>query len=123
MPILKIDDTEFELTVAKYEIEREYDWSEIRITVKNQYMGYNDYGELLQKADVDEIIKTLNDLIYDKTTDEQELSFIEPDLTMQNCILRLHGYCGGLAMKLSIKSFGLDCAKFHMVMKVTQYPY
>ena len=83
MPILKIDDTEFELTVAKYEIEREYDWSEIRITVKNQYMGYNDYGELLQKADVDEIIKTLNDLIYDKTTDEQELSFIEPDLTMR----------------------------------------
>ena len=35
MPILKIDDTEFELTVAKYEIETEYDWSEIRIAVKN----------------------------------------------------------------------------------------
>lgn len=57
MPILKIDDTEFELTVAKYEIEREYDWAEIRIAVKNQYMDYNDCGELLQKADVDEINK------------------------------------------------------------------
>lgn len=83
MSKLKIDDTEFELTVAKYEIEREYDWSEIRIAIKNRYMDYKDCGEMLQKTEVDEIIKVLNDLIYDRIANEQELCFIEPDITMR----------------------------------------
>lgn len=83
MSKLKKYDTEFELTVVKYEIEREYDWSEIRIAVKNRYMDYNDCCEMLQKTEVDEIIKALNDLIYDRIVDEKELYFLEPDLTMR----------------------------------------
>lgn len=83
MPKLKLNDTEFELTVVKYKQEAYNEWSEIRVSVKNRYMNFADSGEILQRAEIDDVICALNDLIYDKIDKVTELEFTEPDLTMQ----------------------------------------
>ena len=80
MPRFMINDTEFELSVVKYNSNS--DWSEIRLAVKNAYMNYCDCCELLQGCEVDYVIEKLNDLIYDRISKETDITFIEPDITM-----------------------------------------
>ena len=80
MPTLQIDDTKFTFSISRYDME--HDWSDIAVEVENRYMKYKDFGELLERDEVDWIIETLNDLLYDKLEEERELSFLEPDITM-----------------------------------------
>ena len=101
MPKVLIADTVLEFSVEQYEITKSYDWSSIRLGVKNSYMDYSDCGELLQKYEVDEIIEKLEDLLDDKIVEIEELHFIEPDITMClhpahiNLPDKMHAYVGG----------------------------
>lgn len=88
MPKLLIEETVLEFSVEQYEIMKNYDWSTIRLGVENSYMHYDDCGELLQKYEVDEIIEKLEALLYDQIVEREELSFIEPDITM--CLYPAH---------------------------------
>ena len=85
---LDIDDTGFEFKIRNYNPnhnESNWDdlWCNITVIIKNKYFRYvKSCDELLLSCEIDKIKKNLKALLDDKIKQEEEINFIEPDLSM-----------------------------------------
>ncbi len=81
---IKIDDyTNFYLKIERKYSDRqdEYDkWCNVTISISNNYINYNNSGELLLECEINTIIKDLKLFLEDGITEKEEISFIEPDI-------------------------------------------
>lgn len=81
---IKIDDyTDFYLKIErKYSDTQDEDdkWCNITIYISNNYINYNNSGELLLECEINTIIKYLKLFLEDGITEKEEISFIEPDI-------------------------------------------
>lgn len=81
---IKIDDyTDFYLKIERKYSDRqdEYDkWCNVTISISNNYINYNNSGELLLECEINTIIKYLKLFLEDGITEKEEISFIEPDI-------------------------------------------
>lgn len=81
---IKIDDyTNFYLKIERKYSDRqdEYDkWYNVTISISNNYINYNNSGELLLECEINTIIKYLKLFLEDGITEKEEVSFIEPDI-------------------------------------------
>lgn len=81
---IKIDDyTDFYLKIERKYSDRqdEYDkWCNVTISISNNYINYNNSGELLLECEINTIIKDLKLFLEDGITEKEEISFIEPDI-------------------------------------------
>lgn len=81
---IKIDNyTDFYLKIERKYSDRqdEYDkWCNVTISISNNYINYNNSGELLLECEINTIIKYLKLFLEDGITEKEEVSFIEPDI-------------------------------------------
>ncbi len=69
-------------------IERKYSdtqdeddkWCNITIYISNNYINYNNSGELLLECEINTIIKYVKLFLENGITEKEEISFIEPDI-------------------------------------------
>ena len=80
MPTIQINDTKLTFNITRY--KNTDDWTDVIIEVENHYIKYRNSGEILEKAEVNCIIQTLNDLLDDKLKEPKRLSFTEPDISI-----------------------------------------
>ena len=78
MPTFQISDTKLTFTVSRYGPKSF--WADVTLGIENRNIKYHDYGEILAKDEVDELIQTLNDLLNDKIKEKELLLFLEPDI-------------------------------------------
>lgn len=81
---IKIDDyTDFYLKIErKYSDTQDEDdkWCNITIYISNNYINYNNSGELLLECEINTIIKYVKLFLENGITEKEEISFIEPDI-------------------------------------------
>ena len=56
------------------------DWTNIMLKVNNQYFNYYNNSELMTSAEVERLLKKLEELLQDELKEDENIGFYEPDL-------------------------------------------
>ena len=82
---LEFENTKLEFYLKNYKsdysVEQSDDnWCNVSIKIENKYLNYNEYGELLECCEVDNIYNNIGELLADELKSITKIEFIEPNI-------------------------------------------